>query len=333
MHFDQLNRRTFITLIGGAAAAWPLAARTQQANRIVRVGVLAPSFTPFNATSYQQDFVSELRQLGFSEGQNLSVDLRWASQDARGPFPVAAELIRSKVDLIVVDGPEIVLQAAIAASRTIPIVMLATNYDPIERGYVNSLARPGGNITGVFLRQPELAAKQVELLTQAFPDKTRLAILWDTGSADQFSAAQRTARSLGLELRTLRLENPPYDFDAAFQTLVKDGPQVLLVLSSPLFTPHQPRIAELAIQHRLATMFIFKSYVVAGGLMSYGADNTAMRRLAAGYVAKILQGTKPADLPIQLPTKFEMAVNLKTARAIGVTIPTAILLRADEVIE
>ncbi len=248
-------------------------------------------------------------------------------------FAATADLVRSNVELLVVSGSEIAPQAAIAASRTIPIVMLAINFDPIARGYVKSLARPGGNITGVVSLQTELAAKQVELLTQAFPERTRLAVLWDGISADQFAAAERQARSLRLDVQSLELENPPYDFDAAFRSLAEGSPQMLLVLSSPFFTPYRSQIAELAIQQRLPTMFIFKAYVQAGGLISYGVDPVAIYRQLGFYVAKILNGAKPADLPVEQAVKFELVINLKTAKAIGVELSTAIQLRANEVIE
>jgi putative ABC transport system substrate-binding protein len=211
--------------------------------------------------------------------------------------------------------------------------MIAINFDPVARGYVNSLARPGGNITGVVFQQLELAQKQLELLTQAFPDRTRLAVLWDAVSADQFSAAEQTAKLLRMQIQSLKLENPPYDFDAAFRSVTAGGGQMVLVLSSPFFIAHRGRIAELLIERRLPGMFIQRAYVEGGGLMSYGVNFSQMYRRAADYVAKILKGTKPADLPIEQATKFELIVNLKTAKAIDIELPTAMLLRADEVIE
>jgi putative ABC transport system substrate-binding protein len=327
-----MRRRKFLTLLGSTAAALPLAARAQQAGKIIRIGYLGPSLNSASTAASYQTFLAELRQLGFREGENLTIEYR-RLDDPRGPFAMAAELMRANVDLLVADGPEVALQSVVGASRAIPIVFVAVNYDPINRGYVASLARPGGNITGVFLREPELAEKQLELLRQAFPDRAQLAVLWDALSADQFSAAEAAAKSMQLELRSLKLEKPPYDFDTAFRTLAQDASQMVLVLSSPFFTEHRSLIAELALCHRLPTMFIFKSYVEAGGLMSYGADRKPMMRRAASYVAKILNGANPADLPVEQATTYELAVNLKTAKAIGVAIPTAILLRADEVIE
>jgi putative ABC transport system substrate-binding protein len=241
--------------------------------------------------------------------------------------------MRSQVDLVVATGPESALQAVIGASRSIPVVFLAVQYDPIARGYVNSLAHPGGNVTGIFYRQPELAAKQLEILVQTFPERSRLAVLYDANSADQFSAAEATAKSMPLQVRPLKLEKPPYDFGAAFQTMASDGAQMVLVLSSPFFVDFHKEIATAAIKYRLPTMFVFKSYVVDGGLMSYGVEQLAMYRRLADFVAKILKGAKPADLPVEQPTKFEFIVNLKTAKAIGIELPTSALLRADEVIE
>ena len=332
MQFDQLKRREFITLLGGAAAAWPLAARAQKAGKVIRIGFIGASLNSSAMAAQYQAFLTELHELGFREGRNIIVDYR-RLDDPRGPFAVAAELMRLQVDLIVATGPEVALQAVVGASRSIPIVILAVQYDPIERGYVSSLARPGGNITGVFYRQPELAAKQLEILTQAFPERSRLDVLYDTHSADQFSAAEEAARSMPLELRPLKLEKPPYDFVAAFQTMAQGGAQMVLVLSSPFFVEHRPEVAALAIEHRLPTMFVFRSYVEAGGLMSYGVEQLVMYRRIGVYVAKILNGTKPADLPVEQPTKLELVVNLKTAKALGINLPATLLARADEVIE
>jgi putative tryptophan/tyrosine transport system substrate-binding protein len=237
------------------------------------------------------------------------------------------------MDLVVAVGTETALQAVLAASRTIPVVVWAINYDPVALGYVHSLVRPGGNVTGIVSLQTELAAKQVELLTQAFPGRTRLGILWDQISGDQFAVAERQAKLLSLDVQSLKLERPPYDFDAAFRRLGEGSPQMLLVLSSPFFGSARSSIAELAIQQRLPTMFIFKTYVEAGGLMSYGVNAQANYRQLGFYAAKIFSGAKPADLPVEQAVKFELVVNLKTARAIGVDVSTDIQLRADEIIE
>jgi putative tryptophan/tyrosine transport system substrate-binding protein len=327
------RRRQFISALGGALA-WPLATRAQQlAGKTARIGFIGTTLdAPVLGAGYPA-FLNELKKSGFSEGQNLVIEVVRVDQNAQQLFLETAKLAQSNVDVLVAAGSENVLQAALAASQTIPIVIWAINFDPIERGYVKSLARPGGNVTGMVSLQTELAAKQVELMTQALPGRTRLAALWDGLSADVFAAAERQAKSLRLDVRSLKLENPPYDFDAAFRSLADGSPQMLLVLSSQFFAPSSSRIAELAIQQRLPTMFIFKGYVEAGGLMSYGVDYRAIYRQLGFYVSKILNGTKPADLPVQQATKFDLVVNLKTAKAIGVELSTAIQLRANEVIE
>jgi putative ABC transport system substrate-binding protein len=329
-----IGRRKFITALGGGSLAWPFTALAQQlAGRTARIGFLGtPRSDPITGIGYPV-FLDELKKSGFSEGQNLTIEAVRTDQDAQRVFAETADLVRSNVELLVAEGTEIALQAAMAASRTLPILMWANNFDPIARGYVSSLARPGGNITGIVSLQTELAAKQVELLTQAFPDRTRLAVLYDGISADQFGAAAWQAKSFHLEVQSQKMENPPYDFDTAFRNLAGGAPQMLLVLSSPFFTLQRAHIAELAILQRLPTMFIFKSYVDAGGLMSYGTDPKAIFRQLGFYAAKLLNGTKPADLPVEQPVKFELVVNLKTAKAIGVELSTAIQLRADEVIE
>jgi ABC-type uncharacterized transport system substrate-binding protein len=241
-------------------------------------------------------------------------------------------LLRAKPDLLVAAGPEVALQAVIGASGYIPIVMFAINFDPIERGYVTSLAQPGGNITGIIVRPLDLARKQVDLLRQVFPDRNRLAVLYDAQTVDQFTAAEQGAKSLNLQVQAIKVD-PSYDFDAAFEIAAKGGAQLVMVQSSPSFTKHKRELAELAIKHRLPTMFTFRHYVDDGGLMSYGVDFPPLWRRIADYVARILKGAKPGELPIEQPTKFEFVVNLKTAKALGVTIPNGILLAADEVIE
>jgi putative ABC transport system substrate-binding protein len=327
-----MRRREIIKLLGGAAVTWPLTARAQQDGQIPRIGFLTPDpDSPLFAASYPA-FLAELQKLGFTEGKRL-IEFRRADQGASKAFAAAAELIRSKADVVVTFGPEITLKAASAASQTIPIVMIAVNFDPIEGGYVSNIARPDRNITGLVSRAPELAAKQLELLVEAFPDDKPIAALWEPASAEQFDTVQRIAQSMHIELRSHKVENPPFDFDDAFRAIAQDGSRMLLVLSGPSFGKQGAHIADLAIQHRLPTMFTFKYYVEAGGLMSYGVDTLPIFRRAASFVAKILRGAKPSDLPVEQPASFEFALNLKTAKAIGVSVPTSILLRADEVIE
>ncbi len=278
-------------------------------------------------------FRDELRKRGFIAGRNLVIEFRSTVQEPGKVFADATELVRSNVDLMVASGPELAVKAVLAASSTVPIVVWANNYDLVARGYVQSLAHPGGSVTGVFTRQPELAAKQVEILKETFPDRTRITVLWDAFSTDQFAGAERAAKSLALTLHAIKLENPPYDIAAVFRRVAESQPQMLLVQSSPLFGPHNKEIVAETLRARLPAMFIFKSYVELGGLMSYGVDIQSNFRRLADYVAKILNGTKPADLPVEQPTKFELVLNLKTAKALGLELPTSLLLRADEVIE
>ncbi len=328
-----MKRREFISLLGGAAVGWPRAARAQQPDRVLRIGVLGPPIRNPAARIVYPFFVSELRKLGFTNGKNVVVEFRRIDEGVPKAFAAANELVAAKAHVLFAFGPELAMQAAAAVRPAVPIVMLADNYDPIARGYVSSLARPGGNVTGLFFHHPELAVKQLELLVDAFPGRTRVAALWDEQSADQFSAAERAAQSMRLSLRSIKLENPPYDFTTAFRTMAKDDVQMFLVMLSPLFAQQNARIAKLANQHRLPAMYILRYYIDAGGLMSYGVDFAPMMRRAASFVAKILRGTQPADLPVEQATNFEFVVNLKTARAIGVTLPPSILLRADEVIQ
>lgn len=244
-----------------------------------------------------------------------------------------AELVAAKTDLIISGGSEQTLQAAISAAPATPIVMWANNFDPFARGYVQSLVKPGGNITGVFTRQPEIAEKQIELLREIFPSFKRLALLWDAQTVDQFEAAERRARMVGLEVISHKFETVPYDMSAAFKAIASQGAQMLQVASGPNIGSYQQQVVDQAKQHRLPAIYIFKTYVDRGGLLSYGIEIPSSFRRIAGLTARILNGAKPAELPIEQPTIYELAINLKTAKAIGVDLPTSILLRANEVIE
>jgi putative ABC transport system substrate-binding protein len=328
-----MRRRDFIKATAAVTTTWPLTVRAQQARPVARIGFLGPA--PDNAlfAATYPVFLAELRKLGFTEGQNLIIEQRRMDEGASKTFAGAAELIRSNVDVVVAFGPELPLKAAVAASQTVPIVMIAINFDPMAAGYVSNITRPERNITGLVSRAPELAAKQLGLLVEAFPDLKPIAALWEQASAEQFDAAQRAAQSMHIELRSHKVENLPFDFDAAFRAIAQDGSRMVLVLSGPTFGSQRAHIADLAIQHHLPTMFTFKLYVEAGGLMSYGVDTVPIIRRAAAFAAKILRGAKPSDLPVEQPTNFEFALNLKTAKAIGMSVPTSILLRADEVIE
>jgi putative ABC transport system substrate-binding protein len=322
-------RRQFIGLLGGAAT-WPVVVRAQEGS-IARVGLLG-SEGPGTKLAWPA-FIDELRKLGFTQSRNLAVEFRRIDQSTAQAFAGANELVAWRADVLFAFGPELGLQAAAAARPQVPIVILANNYDPIARGYVQSLARPGGNVTGIVSRQLELAAKQIELLTEAFPERKRIGALWDALSADQFAAAEREVKARQLTLRAIKMENSPYDLDMAFRALAQEGVDMLHVLSSPFFSVQHERLAELATQYRLPNIHILRHYVESGGLMSYGVDFVPMMRRAASFVAKILRGAKPAELPLEQAARFEFVVNLKAARAMGVTLPTSILLRADEVIE
>jgi putative ABC transport system substrate-binding protein len=327
-----MRRREFLSVLG-AASAWSIGAHAQQDGSIVRVGVIGSRREGPAMGSAYGAFTDELGKLGFAEGRNLAIEYRRVEDGVAQAFAGVNELVAWKADVLFASGPELALQAAAAARPPLPVVFLAVNYDPIERGYVASLARPGGNLTGIVARQLDLTAKQIELLMEAFPERKRLGALWDVESADQFAAAEREAKTRQLELRAIRMENPPYDFVTAFRTLAQNGVQMLIVLSSPLFGVQRPEITKLASEYRLPSMFILKAYVEEGGLMSYGVDLVPLARRAGSLIAKVLRGAKPADLPVEQAVNFEFAVNLKTARAIGVTLPTSTLLRADRVIE
>ena len=269
-----MRRREFIGFVACIAAlTWPFRARAQQTEKLPRVGFLA---RPRNlgAMLFYRAFSSQLEKNGLREGQNIIVDYR-AIDDPRGPFVSAAELLRAQPNLLVVAGGEVALQAVIGASGHIPIVMFAANFDPIERGYVTSLAQPTGNITGVIVRPLDLARKQIDLLRQVFPDRNRVAVLYDTQTADQFTAADQGAKSLNLQVQAFKVD-PAYDFAGAFEAAAKGGAQLVMVQSSLAFTKHKRELAELAVKHRLPTMFTFRHYVDDGGLMSYGVEFPAI---------------------------------------------------------
>jgi putative ABC transport system substrate-binding protein len=277
-------------------------------------------------------FSQRLAELGYVDGKNISIEFR--SADGRPErFPeLMAELARSGVDVILPVGPEASLRAAQKATTAIPIVVVAIDYDPIARGYVSGLARPGGNTTGLFLRQPELTPKRIELLKEVVPKVRSLIVFWDPFSSDQLKEAETTARSVGLRLQTFEFRDPPYSFDASMRTAVRQQGGALLGLASPIFFRQRADLAEMAIKHRLPTIAPFREAAEDGVLMAYGANLPSMLRRAAEYIDRILKGAKPADLPMEQPTQFELVINLRTAKSLGVTIPQSLLLRADHVI-
>jgi ABC-type uncharacterized transport system substrate-binding protein len=326
-----MRRRTFITLIGSAAAAWPLAAKAQQGGKRATIGLLG-SGTAGAQSQWTAAFVQRMRELGWSEGRNLAIEYRWA-EGRTEPLPeLADELVRLKVDVIVTHNTPPPL-AAKQATSVIPIVF-ATAGDPVGTGIVASLARPGGNVTGLSSQSPDAAGKRLELLRQLVPGLRRLAVLSDIGNPfteREKGEVQRAARTLGLELATVDIRRAE-DIDSAFQGLQLHA-QALYVPAVPLFFANRARINNLALAVRLPTMHLVREYVEAGGLMCYGPNWPDMWRQAADLVDKILRGAKPADIPVQQPTKFDLVVNLRTAKALGLNIPDKLLALADEVIE
>jgi putative ABC transport system substrate-binding protein len=325
-----MQRRRFIGLLG-SAAAWPRLAFAQS-SKVHRVGLVMGMNTPVFAPA-RAALLDEMQKAGFIEGRNLVLDARSNQVDSRGLLAIMGELVALKSDIIIAGGTEQTLRAAVSAAPSMPIVMWANNFDPIAGGYVQSLAKPGGNVTGVFTRQPEVAEKQVELLREMFPQYKRLTVLWDGQTADQFDAAERQGRRLGLDVVSHKLETMPYDIPGVFRAIMARDPQMLQVASGPNLGTYQQSIVDEANRHRLPAMYIFKTYVDRGGLISFGIDIPSSFRRIAAQVARILNGAKPAELPIEQPTIYELAVNLKTAKAIGIELPTSILLRANEVIE
>jgi putative ABC transport system substrate-binding protein len=255
------------------------------------------------------------------------------STDADRSLGMATELVNRGVDAILAVGTEVALKSAVAATKTIPIVIQANDYDPLALGYIASRARPGGNVTGVFFQQIELTPKRLQLLTQTVPDLARVVALWDRLSTDQFEAARSAAQGLKITLDGIECTDPPYDYERLLAGVEGRRRDVLLQVTSPLFFQYRQRLSAVALAHRLPSMFAFRQWVDAGGLMSYSASPSDMGRLLADYVDRIAKGAKPADLPVQQPTKFELVINLKTANALGLTIPPSILERADAVIE
>src|SRR5215469_1967827 len=328
MQFAQLKRREFITLLGGAAAACPLAARAQSQKtlRIGMVSVLPRNNPPVDA------FVKRLRELGYDEGQNLAFEyVKVPSADAYAEG--MKEVVGRHVDIIIAQGPEEILKAAMEATKKLPIVMIAIDFDPFARGYVTSLSHPTGNVTGIFFRQIELSAKRLEIAKELVPGLQSAAVFWDSSSADQFQSLKNAGQNLGIGLFAVEMGDPPYNYEAAWERVPREFRRMLLVPTSGTFLRDRQQIADFTVEHRVPAMFVFREWVDAGGLVSYGARLTGLFARAAEYVDRLAKGAAPSDLPIEQPTKFELILNLKTAKKIGLTIPEATLLRADEVIE
>src|SRR5262245_30779193 len=326
----DMKRREFITLLGGAAASWPLAARAQRSGKIARLGYLSTG-NP-RSTAFFRAFEERLRDLGYIEGQNIVVEYREAEGNVDRLPDLAADLVRRDVNVIVTATAP-ATRAAIRATTTIPILMVAINYDPIALGYIDSLARPGANVTGLFFQHLELVAKRFGLFKQMLPSVGRVAVLSDALTADQLKVVEAANQAIGLELQPLELENPPYNFENAFRLAAGARAEAIFVLESASIFRGRVEIAELATKTRIPTSFAFREYVEAGGLVSYGVNFSTMYRRAAEYADRILRGMKPVDLPVEQSTKFELVINLKTAKTLGLTIPPGVLAIADEVIE
>jgi len=326
----DVRRREFIKLLGGAAAAWPLAARAQQMALPV-VGMLSASSAA--KASFLAGFREGLRDAGYIEGQNVVIEARWAEgQYDRLPV-LAAELIHRPAAIIVASGLPSVF-AAKAATSTIPIVFTSAG-DPVQLGIVASLNRPGGNITGVNFFSVEVASKRLELLIEVVPTVTVIGLLTNPNNPRtdvEIGQLQAAARTVGKQILVVKASGER-DFDVAFETLVQERASAVLIPAEPLFFLWREQLVALAARHALPAMYDVREYTAAGGLLSYGLSLTDTYRLVAGQVARILKGAKPADLPILQPTKFELVVNLRTAKTLGLTIPESFLLRADEVIE
>jgi putative tryptophan/tyrosine transport system substrate-binding protein len=327
----QIRRREFITLLGGTAAAWPLAARAQETAKLPTIGFLGAA----TSSSYGQwvaAFVQRLRELGWIEGRTVAIEVRWAEGHTERLSDIAAEFVRLKVDVIVTHSAVPVL-AAMQATSVIPIV-IASAADPVSTGLVASLAHPGGNVTGLSLQVTDLAGKRVELLREVVPGMRRLAIMANVGAPAavlEMGEAQAAARTLGLEVITSEIQRGE-DIVPAFEAL-NGRAEALYVSGDPLVFAHRIRINTLALAERLPTMYGPREHVDAGGLISYGPNFPALYRRAAEFVDKILRGAKPGDIPVEQPTKFDLVVNLTTAKALRLSLPPTLLARADEVIE
>ena len=322
-------------MMGRSIVAAPLAVEAQQASNVARIGYLS---TNHGANPHLREaFLQGLRDLGYVEGGNVVIEYRDAEGKPERLPALAAELVGLKVDAIFVGGGTLAALAAMQATRTVPIVFAGVA-DPVGSGLGTSLARPGGNVTGLSMLAPELVGKCLELLTQAVPGVSRVAVLWRPGALgertdkDMLKEAEVAARALGVRLQFVEARGPA-DFDRAFSDMTKARAGALTVLTSNMFFIERRRLVDLAAKHRLPAVYQWREGVDAGGLMAYGPNVTDLFRRAAPYVDKILKGAKPGDLPVEQPTKFELVINLKTAKALGLTIPQSLLIRADEVIQ
>ena len=320
-------RELFAATLLVGLAAFTQAVRADETPRIFRIGIVAG--TP-RSNPERVAFEDRLRELGYVEGRNLAIDFVH-DNDLDRLAAAVGEMARRRVDVLLIGGQDEVIKAAVTTARSVPVVTTAVDSDPLAKGHIASLSHPGGNLTGVVFQQLELMAKRVDLVTQAVPRISRIVLLYDIAGVDQAEAAKRSAAALGIPLEAIELRNPPYDYEQALAGTDGTRGDALMVTSSP-FGFAGGQAAEAALRHRLPSIGPNRS-AEGGYLMSYGPNISDMFRLAADYVDKILKGAKPADLSVQQPTKFELIINLKTAKALGVTVPLSLVGRADEVIE
>jgi putative ABC transport system substrate-binding protein len=328
-----MKRREFITLVGSAAAAWPLTARGQQADQLRRVGVLMNAIDDADQQASLAAFLQALQKSGWMDGRTIRIDTRWARGDVRAMSRDAAELVALAPDAILVTGT-VGLGPLLQATRTIPIVFVNVA-DPVGAGFVDSLARPGGNVTGFLQFEYTLSAKWLELLKQIAPGVTRVAVLRDaamTSGIGQFAVIQSAAPSVGAEVSTINVRDAG-EIERAVTAFARAPNGGLILTASALAVVHRELVIALAAKHKLPAVYYRRYFVTTGGLVSYGYDVVEQYRGAAGYVDRILKGEKPADLPVQAPTKYELVINLKTAKALGLDVPPTLLARADEVVE
>jgi putative ABC transport system substrate-binding protein len=326
-----LETAQFITLLGGAAIAWPVATRAQQGEKVRRIGFLWHG--PDEFQDALEAFRQGLRELGYVDGRNIAIEYRWAKGRPERMRDMAEELVRLKVDLIMAPS-SIYTAAAKQATGTIPIVF-TSHADPLGTGHVASLAQPGGNATGLSLMQTETGVKGLELFMEAIPRLSRVAVMFDPATpshAPGLKAVEAAGPLLGVHIQAVPVRSAS-EFESAFAAMTRERCDGVQVLSTPLFIAGAKPLAELAIREKLPSLFGPRHHVETGGLMSYSPDRADLWRRGAGFVDKILKGAKPADLPVQQPTKFDLVINLKTAKAIGLDLPPTLLARADEVIE
>jgi putative ABC transport system substrate-binding protein len=330
-----MRRRDFVSLLGGAAAAWPLAARAQQAERVRRIGVLIPSVANDSASLTRiAAFLQGLQQLGWTEGRNIRIDIREGAGNPDTIRKYAAELVALAPDVIMATSTASV-RALLQATRTVPIVFVTVVDDPVGAGFVASLGRPGGNATGFTIYEYSMGGKWMELLKEIAPGVTRAAVLRDpalTSGTGQFAVIQSIAPSLGVDVSVVNLRDAP-EIERAVTAFARVPNGGLIVTASALSARHGELIIALAARHKLPAVYYRRYFVTTGGLISYGVDFIDQWRRAATYVDLILKGEKPADLPVQAPTKYELVINLKTAKALGLDVPPMLLSRADKVFE